>query len=62
MQKEFTGPYQLLKSGEVNLKDETITLPLYQGQLKDGRKVWYILTDVSDRGTSEALGRTTPPS
>ena len=56
VQKEFTGPYQLLKSGEVNLKDETITLPLYHGQLKDGRKVWYILTDVSDRGTSEALG------
>src|SRR5580700_11383793 len=42
IQKELTGPYQLLKSGEVNLKDETITLPLYQGQMRDGRKVWYI--------------------
>ena len=56
IQKELTGPYQLLKSGEVNLKDETITLPLYQGQLRDGRKVWYILTDVTDPGTADALG------
>jgi hypothetical protein len=56
VQRELTGPYQLLKSGEVNLKDETITLPLYQGQLRDGRKVWYVLTDVTDPGTAEGLG------
>jgi hypothetical protein len=56
IQKELTGPFQLLKSGEVNLKDETITLPLYQGQMRDGRKVWYILTDVTDPGTADALG------
>src|SRR5438067_1260477 len=53
VQRELIGPYQLLKAGQVDLNAGTITLPLYQGQVKvnDGgggaatiKKVWYILT------------------
>jgi hypothetical protein len=53
VQRELIGPYQLLKAGQVDLNAGTITLPLYQGQVKingEGatKKVWYILTDTDD--------------
>lgn len=56
VQRELVGPYQLLRSGMIDLDAGTITLPLYMGQLKDGRKVWYILTDTDDKGNADALG------
>jgi len=56
VQKELIGPYQLLKSGTLDAEAGTITLPLYRGQLGDGRKVWYILTDTTDKANAEALG------
>lgn len=56
VQKELVGPVQLLTAGTVDEAAGTITLPLYQGQMKDGRKVWYILTDTTDKGNAEALG------
>ena len=60
VQKELIGPYQLLKSGTINLDEGSITLPLYQGQTKIGpgqqKTVWYILTDTTDKGNAEALG------
>ena len=40
----------------IDVNAGTITLPLYQGQMKDGRKVWYILTDTDDKGNADALG------
>jgi len=40
----------------IDLDAGTITLPLYQGQMKDGRRVWYILTDTDDEGNADALG------
>ena len=67
-QRELIGPYQLLKSGQIDLNASTITLPLYRGQVKaaataDGssgsgevRNVWYILTDTTDKGNADALG------
>ena len=55
-QKELVGPYQLLKAGIVNAENSEVTLPLYEGRLKDGRKVWYVLTDTSDEGNARALG------
>ena len=55
-QKELDGPLQLLRSGELNLKEGTITLPLYRGQLRNGTKVWYVLTDTSDADNAGALG------
>jgi hypothetical protein len=56
VQRELIGPYQLLKAGQVDVAAGTVTLPLYQGQLQDGRTVWYVLTDTDDRGNAEALG------
>ena len=56
VQREYVGPYQLLKSGKIDLKAETITIPLYLGKMRDGRKVWYVLTDTTDAGNAAALG------
>jgi hypothetical protein len=56
VQRELIGPFQLLKSGEVDLDEGTITLPLYEGALKNGKTVWYILTDTTDKGNADALG------
>ena len=56
VQRELIGPYQLLKSGQVDVEAGTITLPLYEGRLRDGRTVWYVLTDTDDRGNADALG------
>ncbi len=56
VQRELIGPYQLLKAGKVDLEAGTVTLPLYQGRLTDGRKVWYVLTDTTNRMNADALG------
>jgi hypothetical protein len=56
VQKELIGPFQLLTAGALNTDAGTITLPLYKGQMKDGRLVWYVLTDSSDSRNAEALG------
>lgn len=56
VQRELIGPYQLLKSGTIDLDAGTITLPLYRGQLTSGEAVWYILTDTDDEGNAAALG------
>jgi len=56
VEPELVGPVLLMKSGVVDANAGTVTLPLYRGQLKDGRNVWYILTDTDDRGNADALG------
>jgi hypothetical protein len=56
VQKELVGPLQLLNSGTVDTAKGTITLPLYRGELKNGKNVWYILTDTTDKGNADALG------
>jgi hypothetical protein len=56
VQKELIGPHKLLQAGDVDLKAETVKLPLYEGKMRDGRKVWYILTDTTDPGNAAALG------
>jgi hypothetical protein len=53
---ELVGPHQLLRAGTLDTDAGTITLPLYQGKLADGRAVWYILTDTNDQGNADALG------
>lgn len=53
----LVGPVQLLTSGPVDRQAETITIPLYRGQMAHTRKnVFYILTDTTDEGNAEALG------
>jgi hypothetical protein len=56
VQKELIGPLQLLNSGTVDQDKGTITLPLYRGELKNGKNVWYVLTDTTDKGNADALG------
>jgi len=56
VQRELIGPYQLLKSGPVDLDAGTITLPLYQGQMESGEAIWYVLTDTDDEANAAALG------
>ena len=52
----LVGPKQLLRAGTLDTTAGTITVPLYQGKLEDGRTVWYILTDTNDKGNADALG------
>ena len=52
----LVGPVQLLKSGTVDEKNGTITIPLYLGHLQTGKNVWYVLLDVSDSGIATLLG------
>ena len=54
--KELVGPVQLLRSGTVDLDKATITLPLYRGQTRASKNVWYVLTDTTDAGNATALG------
>jgi len=56
VQRELIGPFQLLKSGSVDVDAGTVTLPLYEGQMIDGTSVWYVVTDTNDQGNAEALG------
>lgn len=56
VERSLVGPVQLLNAGEVDVIEETLTLPLYRGELQDGRSVWYILTDTTDKDNAEALG------
>ena len=55
VQKELIGPYQLLKSGKIDHDTSTLTLPLYKGTVK-GRRVWFIVTDTTDKGNADQLG------
>lgn len=42
------GPALLLRAGAVDRATQTVTLPLLAGRMKDGKKVWYVVTDTSD--------------
>src|SRR6516165_1848887 len=56
VKRELIGEYQNLKSGTVDKDKGTITLPLYEGAMKSGEVVWYIVTDSDDAGNASALG------
>jgi hypothetical protein len=55
VQKELIGPLQLLRSGQLDLDEGTITLPLYQGRAA-GQTQWFVLTDTTDATNAAALG------
>lgn len=52
----LVGPLQLLTAGTLDANAGTLTLPLYEGRMRDGRRVWYVLTDTTDEGNAKALG------
>jgi hypothetical protein len=54
--QSLVGPVQLLKTGPVDTTKGTITIPLYLGHLKNGKNVWYVLTDVDDSNVAAELG------
>ena len=54
--QSLVGPVQLLKTGPVNTTKGTITIPLYLGHMKNGKNVWYVLTDVDDANVAAELG------
>jgi hypothetical protein len=56
VQRELVGPFQNLRAGKVDLDKGTITLPLYEGSMKSGQKVWYLVTDTDDKGNADQLG------
>jgi hypothetical protein len=56
VRRELVGEYQTLKSGKVDVEKGTITLPLYEGAMKSGQTVWYIVTDTDDKGNADQLG------
>src|SRR5271154_5237304 len=56
VQRELVGEYQNLKSGKIDFEKGTITLPLYQGAMKSGETVWYVVTDTDDKGNADQLG------
>jgi hypothetical protein len=56
VQRELVGEYQTLKAGKIDVEKGTITLPLYEGTMKSGQTVWYIVTDTDDKGNADALG------
>ncbi len=54
--KNSTISVNLMPSGIIDLMSDTITLPLQQGALKDGRKVWFVLTDTDDQDQASKQG------
>ncbi len=54
--RHLVGPKQLLRSGTINNKRMTTTIPLYEGRMENGKKVWYILTDTTDKANADSLG------
>ena len=54
--QSLVGPVQLLNTGQINSTIGTITIPLYLGHMKNGKNVWYILTDVDDANVAAELG------
>jgi len=53
---EFLGPVLLMKSAHIDLEKGTATLPLRKGKLKDGRPVWFIITDATDENLANLHG------
>jgi hypothetical protein len=47
---------QLMPSAKVDLSHDVGTLPLHLGYLKDGRKVWFVLTDTNNAMEAKRLG------
>ena len=54
--KRLVGPFQYMKSGVVDPLAATVKMPLYRGQMTDGRAVWYVITDTTDEANAAALG------
>lgn len=54
--ERLVGPVDLVKTAVVDECGGTVRLPLYEGRMRDGTPVWYVLTETNDEGNAEALG------
>jgi len=54
--ERLVGPVDLVKTAVVDECGGTVRLPLYEGAMRDGTPVWYVLTETTDEGNAEALG------
>ncbi len=52
----FLGPVLLMKSAHIDLEAGTMILPLREGQMASGEKVWSVLTDVTDENLANLHG------
>lgn len=52
----FLGPVLLMKSAHIDLQAGTMTVPLREGQMASGEKVWSVLTDTTDENLSNLHG------
>ena len=55
----FPVAYQtetILASAVIDTDASTVTLPLHRGEMRNGRTVWYVMTDTSDLATARRLG------
>mgnify|MGYP005847385645 CR=1 FL=1 len=52
----FLGPVLMMKSAHIDLEQGTMQLPLYEGQLASGEKVWFVLTDATDENLADLHG------
>ncbi len=58
---ELNGPMKLPKTGQLDLNESTVTLPLYHGLIKGifstgMLNIWYILTETNDKSDADSLG------
>lgn len=47
---------QIMPAARVDTAAGTVTLPLHQGRMRDGRTVWFVVTDASDRQLARRYG------
>src|SRR5208282_2521357 len=47
---------RLLASGKIDLVNDTVTVPLHHGHLKDGRELWFVVIDSDDAQDAKAKG------
>lgn len=51
----------ILVSGQIDEEAGTVTLPLRRGEMADGRPIWFVITESSDRSLARRIGATWSP-
>jgi hypothetical protein len=48
--------YSFAGALHIDITHETVTLPLHKGKTRDGRTLWYVITDSSDQADAKRRG------
>ncbi len=54
--RAWSARFNCLTPAQLIPSTGTVTIPLYLGHMKNGKNVWYILSDVDDAGVAAELG------